>query len=272
MNFRIYSPPEPIPTTFGWQDGASNLSASIDLVESGRTVPIPDDIEIRIGAPGVDSSFVQFAFEQRTFVNFEVYGATTGRKYQFIFEETGSPDGLLSPGDLITLVFDPVGFRFNLGWRFRFDAPDGEAPRLPESGDVYRLDVSKPFSSLDIFSFSTNETRFENEKAKNDLSNIYVVPDPYVASASWERPLFNASGRGERRIDFVNLPPQCTIRIFNTAGKLVQVLHHDSPFEDGSESWDLVSKDGLTVAFGVYFFHVETPDSGETTGKFTLIK
>jgi len=49
-------------------------------------------------------------------------------------------------------------------------------------------------------------------------------------------------------------------------------LEHDSPFENGSESWDLVSKDGLTVAFGVYFFHVETPDAGETTGKFTLIK
>ncbi len=272
MNFRIYTPEEPLPVTYGWTEGSSNLLASIDLVESGRTVPVPDDIEIRMGALGVDSSFVQFAFEQRTPVNFEVYGVTTGRKYMFILEENDNPDGLLSPGDVITLVFDPIGFRFNLGWRFTFSAPDGEDPRLPQSGDIYRLEVSKPYSSLDMITFSTLETRYENEKAKDDLSDIYVVPDPYVASASWERPLFNASGRGERRIDFVNLPPQCTIRIFNTAGKLVQVLHHDSPFENGSESWDLVSKDGLTVAFGVYFFHVETPDAGGTTGKFTLIK
>jgi len=98
------------------------------------------------------------------------------------------------------------------------------------------------------------------------------VPDPYVASASWERPLFNQTGRGERRIDFVNLPPKCTIRIFTTSGKLVQVLEHDSAPEDGTESWDLVSKDGLTVAFGVYIFHVEAPGIGSRMGKFTLIK
>ena len=272
LNFRINTPPEPVPLTYGWIDGDSNIRATIDIVESARSVPVPDDIEIRMGAPGVDSSFVQFAFEQRTPVDFEIYGVTSGLKYQFILDETGVPDGRLSAGDVITLVFDPVGFRFNLGWRFTFSGPDGESPRLPEQGDVFRLDVSKPYSSLDTITFSTKETRYEREIAASDLSNIYVVPDPYIASASWERPLFNATGRGERRIDFVNLPPQCTIRIFNTAGKLVQVLEHDTVFENGSESWDLVSKDGLTVAFGVYFFHVETPDAGEKTGKFTLIK
>ena len=272
MNFRVYSPEVPQPLTHGWTDGSSNLRASIDLVVSERSIPIPEDVEIRMGAHGVDSSFVQFAFERRTPVDFEVYGVTTGRKYKFIFEETGVADERLSPGDVVTMVFDQVGFRFNLGWRFTFAGPVAEDPVLPAAGDVYRLDVSKPFSSKDQISFTTSGTSFAAEAATDAMSNIYVVPDPYVASASWERPLFNASGRGERRIDFVNLPPRCTIRIFNMAGKLVQVLEHDSPLENGSESWDLVSKDGLTVSFGVYFFHVDAPDVGEATGKFTLIK
>ncbi|MFT5517098.1 MAG: hypothetical protein ACI80V_003237 [Rhodothermales bacterium] len=272
MNFRVYTPEVATPVMQGWTEGSSNLRGEVDLVVSERSVPIPEDVEIQMGAPGVDSSFVQFAFERRIPVDFQVIGVTSGKKYKFILEETGVPDERLSPGDVITMVFDQAGFRFNLGWRFTFTGPVGENPILPESGDVYRLDVSKPFSALDVVSFSTTETSFDSAEAEDAMSNIYVVPDPYVVSASWEKPLFNASGRGERRIDFVNLPPQCTIRIFNIAGKLVQVLEHDTPLENGSESWDLVSKDGLTVSFGVYFFHVDAPDIGEATGKFTLIK
>jgi hypothetical protein len=272
MNFRIFTPPSPVPLTKGWVRGNSNLRAEVDLVTSGRSVPLPDDIEIRMGPSGVDSSFVQFAFERRIPVDFEVYGITTDRKYDFIFEETGVPDERLSAGDVVTIVFDQVGFRFDLGWRFTVSGPASEEAVLPESGDVFRMEVAKPYSSLDIVSFDTRKTYFDESAAEGALTNVYVVPDPYVASASWERPLFNSSGRGERRIDFVNLPPRCTIRIFNMAGKLVQVLDHDSTLEDGAESWDLISKDGLTVAFGVYFFHVTAPGIGDTTGKFTLIK
>ncbi len=272
MNFRVLTPARPEPVVTGWTSGSSNLSAAVDLVESSRSVALPEDIEIRVGPAGIDSSFVEFPFQQRTPANFEVWGTTSNRKFQFFFEEEGEPVETLSDGDVITIVFDQQGFRFDLGWRFSFSAPGGGDQVLPVEGDVFRLEVSKPFSALDEVRFATRASAFDSEISRADLSNIYVVPDPYVASASWERPLFNASGRGERRIDFVNLPPQCTIRIFNMAGKLVQVLEHDSPLSDGSESWDLVSKDGLTVAFGVYIFHVEAPGVGEYVGKFTLIK
>ena len=272
MRFKIYTPEAAAPVVFGWTQGTSNVRASIDLVPSGRSVALPEDIEIRIGQPGMDTSFVQFAFEQGIPVNFSVSSVTTGEPLEFLFEETAQPDGLLSAGDRVTVVFDISGLRFNLGWRFTFTGPPGEQATLPEQGDVYALQVSKPFSSLDRIVFRTRASSFDEALAQNSLDNIYVVPDPYVASASWERPLFNQTGRGERRIDFVNLPPKCTIRIFTTSGKLVQVLEHDSAPEDGTESWDLVSKDGLTVAFGVYIFHVEAPGIGSRMGKFTLIK
>ena len=272
MRFKIYTPEAAAPTLYGWTQGTSNVRASIDLVESGRSVALPEDIEIRIGQPGTDTSFVQFAFEQGIPVNFSVTSVTSGEPLEFLFEETAQPDGQLSAGDIVTIVFDISGLRFNLGWRFTFTGPPGEQAIMPEPGDVYALQVSKPFSSLDRIIFKTKASSIDEVLAQNSLDNIYVVPDPYVASASWERPLFNQTGRGERRIDFVNLPPKCTIRIFTTSGKLVQVLEHDSAPEDGTESWDLVSKDGLTVAFGVYIFHVEAPGIGSKLGKFTLIK
>jgi hypothetical protein len=272
MNFSIYTPPKPAPLTMGWTKGKTNLLANVDLVVSQRSVPVPEDVEIRVSRPGVDTSFVQFAFEQGTPVNFEVFGTTTDTQYDFIFEENGTPDGNLSDGDVITMVFNKSGFRFNLGWRFTFSAPSGVSQSLPVSGDVFTLEVSKPYSSLDEVSFATRKSFFDPLQARSELDDVYVVPDPYVVSASWEKPLFNATGRGERRVDFVNLPPKCTIRIFNVAGKLVRVLEHDSPEKDGSESWDLISKDGLTVAYGVYLFHVDAPGIGETVGKFALIK
>ena len=272
MRFIIHTPAEAAPVMHGWTSGDSNMRADIDLPPSGRSVPLPEDLEIRVMEPGADTSFVQFDFETGTPVNFQLWSTTTNRQLDFLFEEAGQPDGLLGPGDAVTAVFDISGFRFNLGWRFTFEAPDGEETVLPAPGDVYALQVSKPFSSLDQITFTTQASAWDEELAANQMENIYVVPDPYVVNASWEQPLFNQTGRGERRIDFVNLPPQCTIRIFNTAGKLVQVLEHDDPMEKGTESWDLVSKDGLTVSFGVYIFHVEAPGVGEKVGKFTLIK
>jgi hypothetical protein len=99
-----------------------------------------------------------------------------------------------------------------------------------------------------------------------------VVPDPYIIAASWEKPLYFTSGRGERRVEFIHLPPKCTIRIFTLDGKLVCTLEHDNPIEDGHHSWDLTSKDGLDVAPGIYLFHVDADDLGEKMGRFALIK
>ena len=79
-------------------------------------------------------------------------------------------------------------------------------------------------------------------------------------------------GRGERRIFFIHLPQKCTIRIYTIDGKLVKTLQHDSDTDDGQESWNLVSKDGMDVAFGIYIFHVDASGIGSKTGRFALIK
>jgi hypothetical protein len=52
----------------------------------------------------------------------------------------------------------------------------------------------------------------------------------------------------------------------------VDEIKHDDVYENGSESWNLLSKDGLEIAHGVYLFHVDAGEIGETTGKFAVIK
>jgi len=48
-------------------------------------------------------------------------------------------------------------------------------------------------------------------------------------------------------------------------------LQHDGNIEDGTVSWNLKSKENLDVAFGVYFYVVDS-SIGTKTGKFAIIK
>ncbi|MFH1071630.1 MAG: hypothetical protein V1794_18570, partial [Candidatus Glassbacteria bacterium] len=129
--------------------------------------------------------------------------------------------------------------------------------------------------------------------ADADLSRIKVVPNPYMASSFLDLSVNN------RRIDFVNLPDRCTIRIYTLGGNLVNVLNHiganregwgnytdwdrltsvtSAPAQysgydnhGGTEPWNLRNRWGQTVASGLYFFHV-TDQRGETfSGKFYII-
>jgi hypothetical protein len=98
-----------------------------------------------------------------------------------------------------------------------------------------------------------------------------VVPNPYVAQSIFEPSNVYQTGRGERRIYFMNLPVQCTIKIYTKTGKLVDTIEHQGFGGDGQEPWDLVSKDGMNIAYGIYFYTIHGLDK-VSTGKFAVIK
>jgi len=43
----------------------------------------------------------------------------------------------------------------------------------------------------------------------------------------------------------------------------VNKIEHSSSISDGQESWDLVSKDGMDIAYGVYVYHIDAPGVGQ---------
>ena len=57
------------------------------------------------------------------------------------------------------------------------------------------------------------------------------------------------------------------IRVFSK-----HTLHHEDTFENGTESWNMLSSDNLDIAYGVYLYHIDAPGIGEHTGKFAVIK
>jgi hypothetical protein len=100
---------------------------------------------------------------------------------------------------------------------------------------------------------------------------VWVVPNPFRASAPWEREPVPGDVF-TRHIDFFGLPrAKSHIKIFTLAGDFVQAIDHDGTNGDGEAAWNLISRNGQDVESGVYLFTVDSP-RGHEIGKFVLIR
>lgn len=141
---------------------------------------------------------------------------------------------------------------------------------LPKNGDVYQVKTFKPFRKGDEYLFESKAVKFDAEKASAGLNNIYVVPNPYVAFSPAEVPGLTAEMRGDKNLQFRNLPSKCTIRIYTLTGELIQTLYKDD--NTPTMHWDLLTYEGQRIAYGVYIYHVDAPGVGEKIGRFAVIK
>jgi hypothetical protein len=140
------------------------------------------------------------------------------------------------------------------------------------TGDTLYLYTDSPYTAADRFRFSVASQGLDKEVAKANLDDIKVVPNPYVVSNTFEPKNPYTTGRGPRKLYFNHLPTQCTIRIFSVDGTLVDVIEHNSDMTNGSAEWDLLTRDEMDVAYGLYIYHVDAPGIGEKVGRFILIK
>ena len=185
-------------------------------------------------------------------------------------------NGKIDAGELIQLAFKKREDRNRLTptWNIAFEPPvDANGlilPSfehvLPQMGDVFRLNTAIPFGSQDRFELQARAAYLNEAPEASILEEIQVVPNPYVAANVSEAKPF-LSGRGERRIEFRNLPNSSSLRIYSASGVFIRELQA----EDGLAVFDLQSEKGLEVAFGLYFYHVIAPGVGEKTGKFAIV-
>ncbi|MEN9839910.1 MAG: hypothetical protein RL177_1389 [Bacteroidota bacterium] len=143
----------------------------------------------------------------------------------------------------------------------------------PSAGDVLDLITVKPFTSADEYTFSittVNAPSVNSEVSESALDAIRVVPNPYVVTSVFE--VVQGSLANQRQLHFTHLPQECTIRIFNVAGQLVQTLNVSNSFNTSRYVWDMKDKNGHEIPYGVYIYHVEAPGIGEKVGKFAVIK
>lgn len=240
----------------------------------------PNDYRVIIGEVGMnasrDTSIGFYQLPSRV-VNFKVINITKNEDVIFAFAELDGDDGQFSIDttdadntDIIMLLEENNQGRLVYTWQIFMNLkPNGENP---QPGDTLNIFLKKPFLSHDRYRFQMQKASSSKELARREMDDIRVVPNPYIATVSWEPKNTYRSGRGPREIHFINLPQQCTIRIYNVNGTLIDKLKHESTVENGTEIWDVLSKENLDISYGIYLYHIEAPGIGEKTGTFAIIK
>jgi hypothetical protein len=205
--------------------------------------------------------------------NFRIYNKTEKTHIKFSYTTLNfEKRGRLSPKDDIFLYEkDPRGGN-SYTWELYFDSNDGKV--IPyHTNDTLHICTTKPFEQGDTLAFITTRPKSDPSVLTQDaLSRIRVVPNPYVASSTLESPLPPSVTSGRlRRIDFIHLPASAKIHIYTSRGDHLISLAQSGNIEDGHVSWNLKTKENLDVAFGVYFYVIES-SIGTKTGKLAIIK
>ncbi|NIT57639.1 MAG: hypothetical protein GWN00_15840, partial [Aliifodinibius sp.] len=239
----------------------------------------PANYRLEVDEMGVDSSagIPLFGVPPVTTgpVNFRIKNVSEDRYVTFNLydlpdDEPAASRGKVDESDLIAIfeTHDDVVNKLTYSLKFRADS----TAEAPQSGDVLELPVNKPFLNYDVFQFKVKEAKEDRSLAQNQLNDIKVVPNPYIATATWEPRNNFSDGRGPREIHFTHLPKECTIRIYNLRGELVDTIDHNSHVTNGTATWDMLTRDQLDISYGVYIYHVDAPGIGEKIGKFAVIK
>lgn len=249
----------------------SDPFSGMDFVGYAR----PADYRVEFYGSDVDTSYADpNLYPIATPVNFRVYNITEQKYVKFIFVDNNF-DQKLGPIEELVLLEQNADGRLGYTWDLFFinkpSDPGGTVYNLG-AGDTLILRTSKPFRSEDRYTLVTELAKADETLAREDLSKVRVVPNPYIAASTLEPPLPpNVTVGRIRKVDFTRLPAKSRIHIYTSRGDHVVSLAHDGDIENGTVSWNLKSKENLDVAFGVYFYVVES-EAGNQTGKLAIIK
>jgi hypothetical protein len=247
----------------GWTSGGKDIPFAVETAKAGPVrARQPYDYEITF-----DDGIVTNGFSNNLPLPFQVVNLTNGNQPIDVFVTDLDRDGAWDVNEAL-IFLDVVDGRLTASWQVTFE----DIGAMPGSGDVFYIQTMKPFADSDRFEFSTAAARADADLARQELRDIYVVPNPYVATNELEpRNPVSRSERGDRRLYFANVPAQATIRIYSLAGELVDTIEHNSTLDDGKAFWDLRTKDNMNIAYGLYIYHVQS-DEGTFIGKFAVIK
>ncbi len=198
-----------------------------------------------------------------------------------VYKSTQSVDG---PWTLVS-ISDVKGnvFGHNIGLKHEFK----DTGLLNNVEYYYTVTaISKPDTVLGFPSQESSKrvnavTVTPGTGSREEVGEVAVVPNPYRGDVDynsmdppWEKPDPTRDRwlEQDRRVQFINLPGRCTIKIYTLTGKLVETLNHNDP-NKGFEDWNLTSNVNQAIASGIYLFTVRNEETGNTqTGKFVIIK
>jgi hypothetical protein len=282
LSFYNYNRIELIDSTSGWLSGdgypydftLNSFDTDADGKDDFFGKKTPNNFRIDFYNTTADSSLNLYGASIIP-VNFKITNTTLNIPVDFAYVplfSTPGPEGYvgLSPKDEI-YIFEK-GVDGELVWTW-FLGIKGDSTRSLGEGEALILNVTKPFRRGDLFTFVSSKPEISVTKAKSELDRIRVVPNPYIAAHEHEAPLppLITSGRGERKITFTHLPQKAIIKIFTVRGEHVITIDPHNQRYEGTATWNLKNKDNLDVAYGIYFYVIDSP-VGKKRGKIGIIK
>ncbi len=205
-------------------------------------------------------------------LNFRLWNRTN-KKYSKVLFDDILGDNIIGPHDNLYVFDRDAKDSLRYTWYLSFIPRSNTSDTVYSfgAGDTLKIRITKPFRNGDVYSFSTSVASVATPPPDTSLANIRVVPNPYVVQSTLEAPVTSGIfGRGERKISFINVPMGAKISIFTARGDHVRTLYQDGS-TSGTVSWDVKTKENLDVAYGVYFYIVEST-IGKKTGKIAVIK
>ncbi len=141
--------------------------------------------------------------------------------------------------------------------------------RKPANGDIWKIRTSGLSGPVEGEYQIINTSEYQFTASVVDLKKIAVVPNPYIVRNIWERT------NDRNKLQFVNLPTKCTVKIYTLAGNLIKVLEHDdNGGQDGGTCWwdPMLTMNQQQIASGVYLYYVDAPGIGTHVGKFAVVR
>ena len=240
-------------------------SAYVGVARSGT---VRDESGTSIGSDKITQPALDFYIQNTSFVD-------TAGQYELmdvVVHDVNGNDSVDWFEDRF-FVGAPAGTR----WRataFVIDFQLAIEATYPQSGDVYQVDWKRPFFETDTIRFSINsDNQINTDSLKTGMDKIKVVPNPYVMTNMMETQVSNPFLNQRRRLMFTHIPANCSIKIFTVSGIFVDEIIVSNEPENGIIHWDMLTRENLEIAAGMYIYHIESEMTGDSKlGKFAVIK
>lgn len=242
-----------------------------------QTQSTSDGIIFSLSPPEIIQSVSRIGGTDNVDLTFEVIDESLVKSALYIISIDGSGKDTTGNGYVIISVSETpiVADTLYTFGTFDFDGIQGRiefpSDNPPSPGNKFSLETVKPElpDVRDKYYFRLEGAKVNNTQIAQDINKIRVVPNPYVVASLWEPEYGELRREPLRQIQFINLPPECTIYIFTVDADLIKTLYHSSA--NGTEVWDLRAEGGREIAAGVYIYLVKTQDT-EYLERFAVIK
>ena len=137
---------------------------------------------------------------------------------------------------------------------------------VPEQGTVVRITTWKPIGEGDAYEVvlkAPNNHDVAAAKEKVD-KGISVFPNPYFGANRLELDKYR------RFVRFTGLPVKATIRIYSLSG--VFIWKYEKNSQSQYVDWNLMNRDNLPVASGIYLAYIDMPGIGTKVLKIAIIQ